>query len=131
MNNDNDVATTPVDVKRYMARNIHSISHIIYAPVTPHDRNRVDMYVLRIDSTIGTFRGIGSSCVTKVVVIDENLIAPSRAGVAETSEWRNQPYARALSIAEERVAKSRADQNGVILGAVTSGTLSFQGGVTA
>jgi len=104
---DAEIARNVTDVRRQIAAAANPICFVIYAPCEKHDRSLVEMYVLRIDRTLGPFIGLASRCVHVDDHVGENL-DPTRAGPTRAGD--DQPYLRAVRMAQERVRQLMAGQ---------------------
>ena len=125
------IARTPTDVRRQIASTIDSINYIIYAPFATQDRSRIDLYVIHTDSTIGTFRGLGSRCVTKFESFGENLIVPGPGGDIDKGGDLESLFVVAVSAAEERIRRLQGVRAGNSLAAVSGSTLPSFDSVSA
>jgi len=125
-----EIAKTPADVRRQIAADANRICYIIYEPISPLDKSRVDIYVIHVDSKAGPFRGLGSTCVTKFESIGENLVPPHHLGPVKDGCARLS-YSQAASAAGERVERLRGGQGVSLSGASACTILSSYVGISA
>lgn len=76
-----------------MVQSESPISFIVCTRSSLTDANQVEMYVLKTDSRLGKFRGLGSTCVQHFELI---------AGSLDPLHGRD-AYARAAAAADERI----------------------------
>ena len=88
-----NIARNTAEVKRQLARSGEPVTFVACTRCTLHDPTLVELYVLQVDSRLGTYRGLGSTCVQRFELIAENL-NPLLCGDA---------YPRAVAAAEARI----------------------------